>query len=75
MSQLASSLEKANLVPGAAASLIPASFAPTADLSVSFGDAQVQLGNLLRVSQVQQKPTISFQKEVCTNPEPTLPAQ
>lgn len=66
MSQLTTSLEEAHLVPGAAAALIPASFAPSADLSVSFGDAPVQLGNLLRVSQVQQKPTISFQIEVCT---------
>ncbi|KAJ4153840.1 hypothetical protein LMH87_010310 [Akanthomyces muscarius] len=63
MSQLTTSLEEAHLVPGAAAALIPASFAPSADLSVSFGDAPVQLGNLLRVSQVQQKPTISFQIE------------
>lgn len=64
MSTLTTSLEKAKLVPGAAASLIPASFAPTADLAVSFGDAAVQLGNMLRVSQVQQKPSISFQIQV-----------
>lgn len=62
MSELATSLEKAMLVPGSAAALIPTSFAPTADLSVSFGaDAAVHLGNMLRVSQVQQKPTIGFQ--------------
>ncbi|OAR02724.1 hypothetical protein LLEC1_03343, partial [Akanthomyces lecanii] len=54
---------KAHLVPGAAAALIPASFAPSAELSVSFGDAPVQLGNLMRVSQVQPKPAFSFQLE------------
>ncbi|KAJ2969896.1 hypothetical protein NQ176_g8439 [Zarea fungicola] len=63
MSQLTTSLEQAKLVPGSASSLIPAAFAPTASLSVSFGDAAVQLGNMLRVSQVQQKPTIGFQVE------------
>ncbi|KAJ6789894.1 hypothetical protein PWT90_03408 [Aphanocladium album] len=60
MSALITSLEKAKLVPGSAASLIPVSFTPAADLSVSFGDARVQLGNMLRVSQVQQKPEIGF---------------
>ncbi|KAJ3499065.1 hypothetical protein NLG97_g648 [Lecanicillium saksenae] len=61
MSALTTSLENAKLVPGPAASLIPSAFAPSADLSVSFGDAKVQLGNMLRVSQVQQKPEVGFQ--------------
>ncbi|OAA59925.1 phosphatidylethanolamine-binding protein [Cordyceps fumosorosea ARSEF 2679] len=73
MSQLTTSLKEASLVPGAAAALIPPAFAPSVDLSVSFASSEaapsssssssVRLGNLLRVSQVQREPSVSFQVE------------
>ena len=64
MSELLTSLQKANLLPGAASSLIPSSFTPSADLAVSFGDVAVRMGNMLRVSAVQRKPAITFKVEV-----------
>lgn len=64
MSEPLTSLQKANLVPGAASSLIPSSFTPSADLAVSFGDVEVHMGNMLRVSAVQQRPSLTFKLEV-----------
>ncbi|KAI9158070.1 OV-16 antigen [Paramyrothecium foliicola] len=60
---LTASLEKAGLVPGHAESLIPKDFKPTVKLGVSFGDRAVELGNLLRVSEVKTVPSITFQPE------------
>lgn len=65
MSQdLASSLEKANLVPGSAAVLIPSAFKPTTQLGVEFGGRQVALGNLFRASECKTPPSITFPPEV-----------
>lgn len=61
---LASSLEKAGLVPGSAESLIPKDFKPTIELGVDFGGRGVELGNLFRVSEVKTAPSITFQPEV-----------
>ncbi|KAI2616033.1 phosphatidylethanolamine-binding protein [Hypoxylon sp. NC1633] len=61
------SLSKAHLVPGPAAGLIPASFAPTTKLCVSFGDGSgvkaVDLGTFFRASECKLAPRISFAPE------------
>ncbi|KAL6236515.1 hypothetical protein BDW75DRAFT_250064 [Aspergillus navahoensis] len=59
---LSTSLSQAALVPGSAP-LIPDDFAPTTELSISFGEKAVNLGNLFRVSEVKSAPSISFAKE------------
>ncbi|KAL4812431.1 phosphatidylethanolamine-binding protein [Aspergillus spinulosporus] len=59
---LATSLSQAALVPGSAP-LIPDDFKPTTELSISFGEKAVSLGNLFRVSEVKSAPTVSFVKE------------
>ncbi|OTA68600.1 PEBP-like protein [Hypoxylon sp. EC38] len=63
-SALPSSLSAANLVPGPAAGLIPASFKPTTKLTVSFGDKAVDLGTFFRASECKQAPLLSFSPEV-----------
>ncbi|CAH0050600.1 unnamed protein product [Clonostachys solani] len=60
---LASSLEKANLVPGSAASLIPQGFKPTTKLNITYGDRHLDLGNLFRVTEVATAPSVSFPSE------------
>ncbi|CAJ2509718.1 Uu.00g056180.m01.CDS01 [Anthostomella pinea] len=57
------SLAKANLVPGSAASLIPAGFTPTTKLDVEFEGKLVELGNFFRAGECKQVPTISFAAE------------
>ncbi|KAL4804616.1 phosphatidylethanolamine-binding protein [Aspergillus unguis] len=59
---LSASLAKASLVPGSAP-LIPDNFTPAVELHVAFGEKQVDLGNLFRVSEVKSAPTISFSPE------------
>ncbi|KFA53801.1 hypothetical protein S40293_01732 [Stachybotrys chartarum IBT 40293] len=61
---LQASLEKAKLVPGSAETLIPKDFQPTTTLKVDFGGKAVELGNLLRVSEVKTAPSVSFAAEV-----------
>lgn len=61
---LLGSLEKANLVPGSAASLIPEGFKPTTQLSVAFNGRDVSLGNLFRASECKIAPSITFSPEV-----------
>lgn len=63
-SRLQSTLKEAGLVPGSASTLIPADFKPATQLNVSFGEKQVDLGNLFRVSEVKSAPRISFEAEV-----------
>ncbi|PTB39379.1 hypothetical protein M441DRAFT_437149 [Trichoderma asperellum CBS 433.97] len=60
---LTSSLAEAKLVPGSAEALIPRGFEPTTRLGVSFEGRDVELGNLLRVSEVKQAPFVSFEAE------------
>ncbi|OTB17231.1 hypothetical protein K445DRAFT_348696 [Daldinia sp. EC12] len=60
---LKSSLASANLVPGPASALIPADFAPTTRLTVSFGDKAVDLGTFFRSGECKQAPQISFSVE------------
>ncbi|KAI1464255.1 PEBP-like protein [Daldinia caldariorum] len=60
---LRSSLSSANLVPGPASALIPADFAPTTPLAVSFGDKAVTLGTFFRAGECKQAPRISFLPE------------
>lgn len=61
---LRASLEKANLVPGSAEGLIPADFTPKTKLYVAFHDKEVNMGNLLRVTDVKLAPSILFEHEV-----------
>ncbi|KAI1367776.1 phosphatidylethanolamine-binding protein [Xylaria arbuscula] len=66
---LATSLAKANLVPGPATGLIPDGFRPTAKLHVSFGDNNnnnraVELGTFFRAGECKQAPKISFTGEL-----------
>lgn len=61
---LRETLRAAGLVPGPAAALIPEDFAPSTVLNVSFGGKAVQLGNLFRVSEVAEAPTLGFDAEV-----------
>lgn len=56
-----SSLSQAGLLPSP---VIPATFQPSVQLSVSFSEKQVAAGNLFRVSEVQSTPIISFTPEV-----------
>lgn len=60
---LASSLAKANLVPGSAAGLIPDGFKPTTKLEVTFGSKTLDLGNFFRAGECKVPPSISFQAE------------
>ncbi|KAI8961955.1 PEBP-like protein [Daldinia sp. FL1419] len=60
---LASSLAQANLVPGSASELIPASFAPTTQLAISFSDKAVELGTFFRAGECRQAPRVSFSPE------------
>lgn len=62
---LLESLGKANLVPGAAESLIPSDFKATAELGVTFGPQDINLGNLVRNSQVTKAPQIKISSDVC----------
>ncbi|KAI0839088.1 phosphatidylethanolamine-binding protein [Hypoxylon sp. FL0890] len=62
-SALTSSLVHANLVPGPAAALVPASFKPTTIVAVSFGDKAVDLGTFFRAGECKQAPQISFPPE------------
>lgn len=62
---LPASLSKANLVPGAAAPLIPSDFRATVELGVSFGPQAISLGNLVRNSQVTRAPRIKISSDVC----------
>lgn len=64
---LTSSLQKAKLVPGSAASLIPEGFKPTAKLNIVYGEKTVDLGNLFRVTEVKLAPSITFAREVRVN--------
>lgn len=61
---LTASLEKANLIPGSAASLIPASFSPGTRLTITYGSKAVELGNLFRAGECKMAPTVSFASEV-----------
>lgn len=61
--ELAASLEKANLVPGSAASIIPSSFKPSTKLNVTFGDKLVDLGNFFRAGECKIAPNLSFKPE------------
>ncbi|KAI1801201.1 PEBP-like protein [Daldinia bambusicola] len=60
---LRSSLSSANLVPGPASALIPADFAPTTQLTISFGDKAVDLGTFFRAGECKQAPQIAFSPE------------
>lgn len=64
---LRETLRAAGLVPGPAAALIPEDFAPSTVLNVSFGGKAVELGNLFRVSEVAEAPTLGFDAEVRKN--------
>ena len=61
---LRETLRAAGLVPGPAAALIPEDFAPSTVLNASFGGKAVKLGNLFRVSEVAEAPTLGFDAEV-----------
>ncbi|KAL4940080.1 hypothetical protein BDV06DRAFT_224432 [Aspergillus oleicola] len=60
--ELHTSLLNAGLFPGVAP-IIPEDFTPTTELGITFGDKNVSLGDLFRVSEVKGAPTISFAKE------------
>jgi len=60
---LRDTLQKANLVPGSAASLIPADFTPTTELEIAFGGRAVELGNLFRASECKLAPSVRFNQE------------
>jgi hypothetical protein len=61
MSEPATSLEKANLVPGPASALIPLSFVPKTTVKVLYANVEVDMGNLLRRTQVSpDAPSITF---------------
>ncbi|KAK9423775.1 putative Phosphatidylethanolamine-binding protein [Seiridium unicorne] len=60
---LAASLEKAQLVPGSAASLIPAHFTPSTKLTISFGPRAVEVGNFFRAGECKIAPSVSFAPE------------
>ncbi|KAG8631053.1 hypothetical protein KVT40_000193 [Elsinoe batatas] len=61
-SDLLASLEKVNIKAGEV-SLIPKSFQPTTELGITFGDKQVNQGDLIRVSEAKITPTVSFAAE------------
>ncbi|KAL4946940.1 phosphatidylethanolamine-binding protein [Aspergillus filifer] len=60
---LYTSLLNAGLYPGVSP-LIPEDFTPKTELGITYGDKDVTLGNLFRVSEVKSAPTISFAAEV-----------
>ena len=60
---LSASLAKAGLVPGSAP-LIPDTFTPSTQVTVSFGEKVVQLGNLFRASECKTAPSVEFTAEV-----------
>ncbi|KAF1968961.1 ERO1-domain-containing protein [Bimuria novae-zelandiae CBS 107.79] len=64
-SALLASLSKTGLLPSP---VIPETFKPSVELSVSFGEKPVVAGNLLRVSEVKDVPSVSF------TPEPNTPS-
>lgn len=57
---LMQSLKDAGLVPGSASSLIADTFEPVVDVTIDFENARAHHGDLLRVSQVQKAPVLSF---------------
>ncbi|KAI1263966.1 PEBP-like protein [Xylariaceae sp. FL1019] len=60
---LTASLAKANLVPGAAESLISIACRPTTILNVKYGDKAVELGTFFRAGECKEAPTITFTAE------------
>jgi phosphatidylethanolamine-binding protein (PEBP) family uncharacterized protein len=62
-SALAASLEKAQLVPGPAASLIPSSFSPSNKLTITFGTKEVDVGKFFRAGECKVIPDVSFTPE------------
>ncbi len=65
MSGLATSLEKASLVPGPASTLIPSSFVPKTKVKVAYANGEVDMGKLLRRTQVSpDAPSITFGEDV-----------
>jgi hypothetical protein len=60
-SALLASLSKAALLPSP---VIPSTFKPIVQLSVSFNEKPVAAGNLFRVSEVKDAPSISITPEV-----------
>ncbi|KAI0148464.1 phosphatidylethanolamine-binding protein [Xylariaceae sp. FL1272] len=65
---LTASLAKANLVPGAAESVIPPASCSTTILSVKFGDKAVELGTFFRAGECKEAPTIAFPAEADAPP-------
>jgi phosphatidylethanolamine-binding protein len=65
---LTASLEKAKLVPGSAASLIPSPFTPSTRLNIAFGEKTLDLGNFFRASECKVAPTVSFAPEPGASP-------
>lgn len=63
-SALLASLSKAALLPSP---VIPEAFKPSVELSVSFNEKPVVAGNLFRVSEVKDAPSVSFTPEVRTS--------
>ncbi|GJN66080.1 hypothetical protein PLIIFM63780_003549 [Purpureocillium lilacinum] len=61
--QLATSLLRADLVPGCASGLIPSDFKPSTALAVAYDGKQVELGNLFRAYECKLAPFISFEPE------------
>ncbi|KAK7191746.1 hypothetical protein DPSP01_008021 [Paraphaeosphaeria sporulosa] len=59
-SRLLASLSKAALLPS---TVIPETFKPSVELSVSFNQKSVVAGNLFRVSEVKEAPTVAFSPE------------
>lgn len=57
------SLLEANIVPGAAESLIEEDFVPSTKLGISFGTKEVDLGNFFRAGECKQPPSILFAPE------------
>jgi phosphatidylethanolamine-binding protein (PEBP) family uncharacterized protein len=64
-STLLSSLRSANLLPSA---IIPATFTPSVNLSVTFSSISPSDGSLVRVSQVKDTPTISVSSLEAASP-------
>lgn len=62
-SALLASLSKAALLPSL---VIPDTFKPSVELSVSFDERPVIPGDLFRVNQVKDVPIVSFTPEVCS---------
>ncbi|KAI1169528.1 PEBP-like protein [Nemania sp. FL0916] len=68
---LATSLAKADLVPGSAATLIPDGFRPTTQLGVRFAGKDVELGTFLRAGECKQAPTLTFAPEASASADAT----